>query len=517
MSLSFHLVDTTYGTLAPALTSRVVDAELERTLAGDATLRLALRAPSLVEQFLRYDRPGVPDLEAWEAGGCAWRGRVEDVAVTSDRGLLLTAYGPQRALDDLPYVALWSDTSLERWRKVTTQEESSRDPDRYTFDTQNRLQIGNSQDGSYHNGAVGSFTYETPDGSDRLITYVQFNFAAVLPNTTWRARVTTWARDFTSPTVVWSSDGTASAAGVVVGPFTGQPRLMFELFYNSGVAVALSDQAGSYYARWTDVRVLTQAAPVRATDIAGHMVGLVAAANVQQLSGETSLIQATTNDAADARYEDASMRDVLAELAAREGWVYGVDRERRLYLRPAETAETIGAGGWARLWRVNVSQLELRRVLDQLQNSVYAVYDEPGGTKRRSAAATDTQSTLRWGLVRRGALTVRTTSATLAQTLRDAALADRKDPAPRARIVFDRPRAVAGAPVARSELAAGDILLLGNLSARLSAGIDQVAAFRVARVRHTLTRGRRPALEVEPVDPPRTLEVLLARQEAGWL
>lgn len=507
------------------LTAQVTAAEIERDLHGDAAMRLDLAMRGLADQFTFYDRGGAQDLEAWELGAAIFRGRLEGVGISSDAGLALHAFGPSRALDDLPYTALWSDDSVAGWRPISTGDIGLRYADRGNFDTQNRIYIAPKSGLIYSWGFAIGQCYQRPHASALALTRVSFHYKlqidAGVAQPLWVARVIAYDGE-SSP---WSELGVSnfanpSAPGTYTGSATwtapaGTNVVAFEMYYGSAGAQYTGDD-GQVYLEVTNVRVTTATPPITAAHIASHLASEIAATNWTQLQSG-AITSGASNDYTRAIWQDASMRAVLDELANRERLEWGVDRQRRLYLRSAELDSPATARTWGRVWRVDISRLELERLVEQLANSTYATYQDASGRTLRTAAASDAMSVERTGYTRRALSRAETTSSALAQTIRDAALADRADPPPRAAITFDRVWTLSGAAARRSDVHPGDVLILGNLSTRLSATIDQVAALRLARTRLTLARGQRAVLEVEPMDPPRTLEVLLARQEAGWL
>jgi hypothetical protein len=198
--------------------------------------------------------------------------------------------------------------------------------------------------------------------------------------------------------------------------------------------------------------------------------------------------------------------DILDQLITRgdnqttpRQWEWGVAAGRRLYLRPQ--------GSGARTWYVDVSDLDIRRTIDSLYNSIYATYQEAGGRTLRSAVNTDTASVARYGLTRRKVFGVQTSSLTQATVQRDAELQDTKDPRPRSGITVRQVTAATGGDWPLSQVRAGDTIVIRNLPPALSTAIDRIRTFRITRVELDLETNE---LTVEPEAPLPTLAALLA-------
>ena len=162
MSLEVQLL-TSAGTLVASLSRRLTSGTLDTDAKGAAVLSLTVRMPSLAEQFRYYDREGALRAVVLDGAVTVWEGRVEEVGVGAGE-LTIVAYGAWRALSDAPYTALWSETRIDTWKQVTTQQESSRAPERFNFDAEGRIQIAPVKGANIDDSHVGSVTYETPVG-----------------------------------------------------------------------------------------------------------------------------------------------------------------------------------------------------------------------------------------------------------------------------------------------------------------------------------------------------------------
>jgi hypothetical protein len=129
----------------------------------------------------------------------------------------------------------------------------------------------------------------------------------------------------------------------------------------------------------------------------------------------------------------------------------------------------------------------------------------------RTAVSGDTASQNRYALVRRTAISARTTSNTQAGIQRDAALQDQKDPIPRIKIEVEQLYDPAGARWPRYMARSGDTLTLHNVSFQLSDIIDRLGTLRIRR---TEWKPGQP-LTIELENPIPSLESLIAREAAG--
>ena len=254
-----------------------------------------------------------------------------------------------------------------------------------------------------------------------------------------------------------------------------------------------------------------QAHVVYGDEIATDLVNTVNALNSSQLSSNTTLIQSPGLDLTDEVFEDELPSDILTYLTGLgdnatppHQWETGVWEGRVLFFRPQNSA--------SRTWYVDVSDLTVERSLEDMANSAYATYQEPGGRTLRIAVVSDSTSIARAGLTRRAALSARTTSSTEAGIQRDAFLQDRKDPFPRAQIMFDRVYDASGVRCPLGFVRAGDTIVIRNLPSFVAVALDRVRSFRIT---HTAYKPATRTLSVEPERPLPALETLLAREAIG--
>jgi len=247
---------------------------------------------------------------------------------------------------------------------------------------------------------------------------------------------------------------------------------------------------------------------IYADEIADDLITVTSALNSGQLSSSLSLTDSPALDLLNESYADmlpCDIMDYLIRLGDASGnqWEWGVKDAQRLYMR-AQNAQ--------RTWYIDVSDLDIQRTLDQLTNSVYAVYSDANNRAVRSAATADSGSIARYGLTRRKALAVQTTSAAQAAYQQATALADGREPRPRAGVVVRQVFDAGGSRWPLWYVQAGDTMVIRNLSPSLGVAIDRVRVFRLTRAEY---RFDDDTLTLEPETPIARLDVLLAQLAAG--
>lgn len=252
-----------------------------------------------------------------------------------------------------------------------------------------------------------------------------------------------------------------------------------------------------------------QAHVVYADSVVGAIINTVIADNPDQLASNVALVQSPGLDLTDEVYEDGDMQDILTKLAdygdmQRRRWEVGVGNNQVLYFQPQNTT--------GRTWYVDASDIDIERTLDNLRNRTYAVYSEPGGRKVRSAATDDATSISRYGIIRKSALNVDSTSSTQAQTQVNTSLEDTADPRPRAGVVFRMVYNLHGAPAMLFEPTGGDTIVIRNLPPNISTTVDQIRKFRIAHTEYSFDND---TLTVEPDVPQPALDYLVGRLAIG--
>lgn len=255
-----------------------------------------------------------------------------------------------------------------------------------------------------------------------------------------------------------------------------------------------------------------QAHVVYADEIISDLVSHVAADNPDALSDSAALIESPGLDLLDESYEDAWPGDIATKLAGLgdnqdppRQWEVGVWDNQLLHFRPK------GSGGQA--WAIDADEMQINSTLDLLLNSAYATYQDENGRTLRTAVSDDDASQSRYGIVRRKALSVRTTSATQAGVHRDALLADGKTVRPRSSVTPDYLMTPAGAIVPKWMARAGDTLTIRNLSPTLGEEVDRVRTFTLGEASYDVMAD---ALTPVPEEPLASLDYLIARQAEGF-
>ena len=288
------LLTSPTGTLLRDLTPFVTSCSLGTNKHGDTQISCDLAIRSLRDAFDLYEARGTPHLALVEHGIVVGEGRVEDRAI-GDGTVRLTALGYQRSLSDMPYTALWSSTSVADWRPILTTEQSGNYPDRYEFDTQNRLFISPKKNETFGSSTYqGGLTFETPDGSSRTIVGISYDFALLLP-TDWSYQVVTQNRDFSGRTQLYT---VAASGSLITGSkndaFTGAHRIEFSIF-DAGADTAHASETGDNYLRITNLRVVTSTAnrintTLSANRAAGTNVTATVASTARMYIGQRLLI-----------------------------------------------------------------------------------------------------------------------------------------------------------------------------------------------------------------------------------
>jgi len=250
---------------------------------------------------------------------------------------------------------------------------------------------------------------------------------------------------------------------------------------------------------------------IYADEIARDLIGTITALNSAQLESSTALVQSPAIDLTDEVYEDRSPSDVLDYLTGlgdtqSRAWEWGVFGQQLLSFRPQSSA--------SRTWYTDVSSLDVTRTLDQLYNSVYAVYSDASGRSLRTSPTADSTSIARYGVTRRQAISAQTTSATLAGVEASASLSDTNDPRPRSGLTLTQVFDAGGARWPLWSVQAGDTIVIRNLPPTLSTAIDRIRVFRLTRADYHFDDD---TLDIEPETPRATLDSLLARLALGTL
>lgn len=460
-------------------------------------------AMSPIEAARIFDRIGTPHAVVSADGAALWAGRVEDVGITDD-GLSVTAYGYWRALSDVPYTALWSDTRMENWRTLSVTGNYT--PESYVWNLETQIYVTLAKNYIYYIGAnIFDVHYPIPSRSSRQIAQVTFAYAALLP--------TNWIVDYVPYT-----NGTPGAAVTIL---TGNGALQtgsttitvscddfhIRLYNATGASYTNTAETGAWYLGIGGLSFRVKS--TTAATVSGDLIAADLAATTAGLSASTALIQSPGVDLRDEIYEDANAADVLTQLAlfgdtSLQRYEVGVDNDRRIYFRPR--------GSVAREWFINVASLDLERSLNDFYSSAYAVYRDTAGRTVRSANADNAGAIGKYG-TRRAAVQIQTTNATQAEAYRDVFLADNAAFVPKAGIVVTEVYGRGNNPWPGCFVRAGDYVTIRNLPvASVSGTLDKIRRFRISRTEYDCMTGQ---LTIEPESPLSSLDFLVARNSIG--
>ncbi|MCP4429094.1 MAG: hypothetical protein GY803_31805 [Chloroflexi bacterium] len=342
-----------------------------------------------------------------------------------------------------------------------------------------------------------SYTDETGEAYIRLT-----NFRVVTD--------TTNGIDTTGGSSISSGTDVVVTPADMTGVYIGQ-KLVIADSSNSEIVVVKAITATTFTADFVNSysslpSSITVTAPLIYADaIVGDSISNVAAVNPSQLQDSAALIESPQQDLLDEIYEDEYPTKILNKLATLHSYEAGVWEGQRLHFRER--------GSQGRIFYVDVTSLKVQRSLAALRNSTYATYQDANGRTLRTDVANDGQSIERFGLTRRAAVRVQTTSQAQAEAHRDAFLNDNTKYVIRAQVEFERLYTESGALVPLYELRAHDELILRNLPPTLSADLDQIRRFRVG---HTSYATSPPKMRIEPAVPIPTLVTLIAGEKEGF-
>jgi hypothetical protein len=514
MKLQFVIFDSPGGTMLADWSAHAVNVTSSSNEHGFEGLTATIPLP-LARAFRYYEQPGAFHVCIYNGGRVVWEGRMEQPSITADSvngdALEVTAYGYSRAYKDVLHTALWSDSDVNNWRPLLGSELSDSYPDRFTFNNQNQIWMTVNKNSTVGNSPaiVGRQGYFIPDESTRNIVAVSFNYELAAA-TGWQGGLQTYNSSWVLQATPWSLSSTGSVqTGAVSITFTGVPRLSFYYYHTAAASVVSGGETGSVYLKITNIRVkTTTSSTLDASEIAKALVSQLSTANPTQVAAYTSGIQSQGLDLTNIIYEDAYPADILDDLIARgdnqsppRRWYWRVYEDRKLEVLPQSSA--------GQTWYVIAASLKVVRSLDDVRNSVYAVYQDASGTTVRGAASTDNLSINRYGMTRNAAVNVNTTSASQATIQRDATVTDQKNPFPSAAITFDAIYYTTGVRGAFDQLRAGDVIHLRNLVVN-SVEIDRLTTMRLSRVSWDHDTN---SVQVEPETPLPLVDVLLAQQK----
>lgn len=211
----------------------------------------------LLDRFRFYDLAPAKYLVLSHGGTAVWEGRVEDRAIT-ETGLQLGAFGFWASMFDAPYTALWSDTGPTNWRILTTAEFTYATPELFKINNINELYIAAQKNEVFSNTKLGRLGFQIPNGSNRLIRGIEFDFEMNGPSTTWIAQFNTNDASWGSGTPLWSfSTASLKTGSVHLAPATPREYCQFLLVYNSVTPATYTGETGDTYVKISNLRVVT--------------------------------------------------------------------------------------------------------------------------------------------------------------------------------------------------------------------------------------------------------------------
>lgn len=215
------------------------------------------------------------------------------------------------------------------------------------------------------------------------------------------------------------------------------------------------------------------------------------------LSAAKTLIVNSGEDQEERTWINESYRKMLDDLAVDTDYVYGVDREGRVFYQPR--------GTWARAWASRRTRITMKRPLDKLYNSVRAAYQSAKGILIQTAYSVSSVSALLYGITRRKTVKVDTTNATLAGNARTFALNDTKNRNAQIDVQPLHLTDMSGGSYPLDEIEPGDTITITDLPASFSEA--NLRKFVVAEQSIDATAGYG---SITPQEPIPTIEHYLA-------
>ena len=247
----------------------------------------------LIEAFQTYDQSGTLYVGAFEGGTIVWEGRLEDPAVfagAGGSGLQMQALGAWRALTDVAsYIAFWSKSTVSGFRPVLTTEIATAQPDRFTFDAQNRLSIAPQKGATFGNTGAAKqayYAYLAPDGNSKSIIGAQFAWTLTVPAINWRGAIIGQNADFSTNSIPWlfTSAGAGTTTRATHVTFAAVPIVSFFMDQNAADAV-LAGETGSAFLRITRMRLVSSTTNEISTTLTANRA---AGTNVTATVGSTT-------------------------------------------------------------------------------------------------------------------------------------------------------------------------------------------------------------------------------------
>jgi hypothetical protein len=255
---TLHLFDAPGGSLLLHATNRLLECEAAWDDGGPAELTASVRL-GLAEQ-LRIAGQRTGHVVLCHHSAPIWAGRAEELGLSSQGLLTIGAYGYQRACADTRYTALWSDDSVAGWRPIRDSERGDTQPDRWSFDTNNRLYMAPQKNSSQGTTTCAYMLYQSPDGGARNIIGIDFAFEMSFPSASWRLQLLPLTTAFSAGAAIFTLNGSGVLqTGARHLTFAATPWLAFQVQFNAAAAI-FPNESGTAYARITSLRLVTTTA-----------------------------------------------------------------------------------------------------------------------------------------------------------------------------------------------------------------------------------------------------------------
>lgn len=359
------------------------------------------------------------------SGAPIWVGYVVAIEQRGTDRALLIAHGMHRLLDTVRYTAFWSDTRFSRWDLPPPTAWSDWLPAAWQHDTNNRL-YATTRPGETYGGAFGArramaWAYRVPDQS---LTGIGWGgITAELLGGMWTWNISAYSNTTETTPWVFIAGVSVSASGAYTLTTTAMPACVIRTVPPS-TSIAETNPTDTRVFRATAVRVANHAPPITATEIVEH-----ALTHAQSQLGNHVLrgwrVDSSTADTEIAVWEDATVRDVVAWGAQQLNAEWWVDRTSQ--------AVMVMANRPRRQWTATANALTITTGNDQVITRCYARYRNPAGNRTlRTATAINAAAEAQWRVSRTAVIDVDTTSATTANAVRDAYLAQMSQQPPTA-------------------------------------------------------------------------------------
>lgn len=285
MQLAIYAIST--NQLLADWSTRVLRCNVRTGAHGYESCTAELAIPFL-EAFLYYQQLGPLKLKVNWGSYRVWEGRLEDPTqfAKTTVGLQITAFGGWVAYNDAPYIALWSDITLDKWRMMTSVDAATRTPEKYAFSNQSELFVGLVKNTTYTlNVDIAQPCYQAPDGNSRGIVGISFDYSVLLPNN-WQLFVQSFDSTFTfvQNNLILTANGALQTGSVNLAGLTSCQIISF-LVYNNAATAVYAGETGVNYFRASNIRIVTSTANRISTSLTANRA---AGANVTATVGSTA-------------------------------------------------------------------------------------------------------------------------------------------------------------------------------------------------------------------------------------